>query len=244
MIDLHCHIIPWIDDGADNAAVACEMALHAQQTGVKTIVATPHCNLRGARPNYRGRTYDECIGMFRALLRQHKIPIEILPGAELFAHHSNLRRILAEQRAMTLNDSRYLLVEFNFGSSGSDMTDALELISRRALVPVVAHPERYTAVQNDPSLVAHWFHRGYIIQLNKGSILGRLGDGAYETASHLLRVGFAHVIASDAHDTYFRPTGFQSLVPVLRRTCPKEYIDLLLTENPRLIVEDRRILPP
>lgn len=244
MIDLHCHIIPWIDDGADDAATACEMASHAVKSGVKTIVATPHCNLSRAQPNFRGHDYNVTISMFRALLRQHKIPLEILPGAELFAHHSNLRRILAEQRAMTLNDSRYLLVEFNFGSSGSDMTDALELISRRALVPVVAHPERYTAVQNDPSLVAHWFHRGYIIQLNKGSILGRLGDGAYETASHLLRAGFAHVIASDAHDTYFRPTGFQSLVPVLRRTCPKEYIDLLLTENPRLIVEDRRILPP
>lgn len=244
MIDLHCHIIPWIDDGADNASVACEMAAHALDSGVKTIVATPHCNLMGARPNYRGRTYNECIGMFRALLKQHHIPLEILPGAELFAHHSNLRRILAEHRVMTLNDSRYLLTEFNFNASGEDMTDALELISRRSLVPVVAHPERYTAVQHDPSLAARWFRRGYIIQVNKGSILGRLGEGAHGAGVHLLRSGLVHVIASDAHDVYYRPTGFQSLLPVLRRLCPQDYIDILLNENPQLIIEDRRILPP
>lgn len=244
MIDLHCHIIPWIDDGADNAAVACEMAVHALNSDVKTIVATPHCNLMGARPNFRGRTYNECISIFRALLRQHNIPIEILPGAELFAHPSNLRRILGERRVMTLNNSRYLLVEFNFTAPGEEITDALELISRRSLVPVVAHPERYAAVQHDPSLVARWFRRGYIIQVNKGSILGRLGEGARAAGIHLLRSGLIHVIASDAHDAYYRPTGFQSLLPVLRRLCPQEYIDLLLLENPKHIIEDRRILPP
>lgn len=244
MIDLHCHIIPWIDDGADNAAVACEMARHALHSGVKTIIATPHSNLAGARLNYRGRSYNECIAMFRALLRQHGIPVEILPGSELFAHSSNLRRILEERRVVTLNHSRYLLTEFNFTAPSSEMTDALDLIMRRALVPVVAHPERYAAVQQDPSLVAQWFRRGCVIQLNKGSLLGRLGERAYDAGNHLLRSGLAHVIASDAHDTHYRPTGFQSLLPVLRRMCPQEYIELLLNVNPKLIMEDRRIPPP
>lgn len=244
MIDLHCHIIPWVDDGADNAAVACQMAMHALHTGVKTIVATPHCNLMGARRNYRGRAYTECISMFRALMRQHHIPIEILPGAELFAHPSNLRQLLDEHLVMTLNDSRYLLVEFNFAVAGEEITDALELISRRALIPVVAHPERYAAVQRDPSLVALWFRKGYIIQVNKGSILGRLGERALSTSLHLLRSGLIHVIASDAHDVYRRPSGFQSILSELSQLCPQEYIDLLLTGNPKAIIENRRILPP
>lgn len=244
MIDLHCHIVPMIDDGAQNAAVACEMAAHAYRSGVRTIVATPHCNLRGARKNYRGRSYTEVFSLFCALLRQHGIPIQILPGSELFAHPSNLRRLLDERRVVTLNHSRYLLTEFNFSSRGDDISDALALIARRGLVPVVAHPERYAAVQHDPRLVARWFAKGYIIQLNKGSLLGRLGHSAQITAEELLAAGLAHVIASDAHDMQYRPTGFHSLLPHLREHCPAEYIELLLETNPRHIIEDRHIPLP
>lgn len=244
MIDLHCHIIPWIDDGAENARVACEMAAHALRSGVDTIVCTPHCNLRGARPNYRGKDYDKCFSMFRALLKQHGIPLRILPGCELFAHSSNLRHLLDNRRVVTLNHSRYLLVEFNFHDSGESMTAALDLIARRGLVPVVAHPERYDCVQHNPKLAVSWFTKGYIIQLNKGSILGRLGEGAYHAGTHLLASGIAHVIASDAHDPHYRPTGFQSLLPVLERFCSPEYMQLLLETNPNRIIHDRHIPAP
>lgn len=244
MIDLHCHIIPMIDDGARNAAVACEMAMHAYRSGVDTIVATPHCNLFGTMPNYRGRRYTERLSLFRALLRQQGIPLRILPGAELFAHPSNLRRVLDERLVVTLNYSRYLLTEFNFGSRGKDISDALDLIARHNLIPVVAHPERYTAVQHEPSLAAQWFAKGYIIQLNKGSLLGRLGRSAQAASVHLLGAGLAHVIASDAHDMQFRPTGFQSLLPFLRERCQQEYIELLLTVNPRRIISDEPIPIP
>lgn len=242
MIDLHCHIMPWVDDGASDARTACAMAQRAVESGITTIVATPHCNLDDSRPNFRGRTYSKAFSLFRALLAQHNIPLEILPGAELFAHPSNLRYLLDRQRVMTLNHSRYLLVEFNFSERGGNITDALNLIARRGLVPVVAHPERYDCVQLEPELAMDWFHAGYIIQLNKGSILGQLGPEPKETGNFLLQNGFAHVIASDAHSTRRRRTGFQSLIPVLERFCSPEYIDLLLKGNPQAIIEDRPIL--
>lgn len=244
MIDLHCHIIPMIDDGARNAEVACQMAMHAYRSGTDTIVATPHCNLRGARRNYRGRSYTEVFSLFRALLRQRQIPITLLPGAELFAHPSNLRRLLDERRIVTLNHSRYLLTEFNFHARGEDISDALALIARRGLIPVVAHPERYAAVQNDPSFVARWFRKGYVIQLNKGSLLGRLGYSAQVAADELLADGLVHVIASDAHDPRYRPTGFHTLLPFLRERCPEEYIKLLLEVNPRCIISDQQLPVP
>ncbi len=244
MIDLHCHIIPMVDDGARNAAVACEMAMHAYRSGVDTIVATPHCNLFPAMPNYRGRRYTERFSLFRALLRQQGIPLRVLPGSELFAHPSSLRQVLDERRAVTLNHSRYLLTEFNFNTRGRDISDALALIARRGLIPVVAHPERYAAVQREPSLVAQWFMKGYIIQINKGSLLGRLGHSAHEASLHLLSAGLAHVIASDAHDMQYRPTGFQSLLPFLRKRCQAEYIELLLNVNPRRIISDKPIPLP
>ena len=244
MIDLHCHIIPWIDDGAASAHVACEMAAHAVRSGMDTIVCTPHCNLSDDIPNYSGRDYDVCFGMFRALLAQHGIPLRVLPGCELFAHRSNLRQLLDERRIVTLNHSRYILTEFNFNDSGDYMTGVLDTIARRGLIPVVAHPERYDCVQQDPKLAVSWFAKGYIIQLNKGSILGLLGERAYRAGTHLLASGIAHVIASDAHDARYRTTGLRSLLPVLERICPEEYIRLLLEINPDRIIHDRRIPAP
>ena len=241
MIDLHCHILPLVDDGAEDAAVACAMAKHCLRSGVDTVVATPHCNLFGARENFAGRSYEECLGMFRALLRQHKIPLKVLPGAELFAHSSNLGELLDGRRVVTLNRSRYLLTEFNFRSHPDSIETSLDRIARRGYIPVIAHPERYEAVQEEPELAARWFQKGYIIQLNKGSLLGRLGHGAYDCSTLLLRSGVAHVIASDAHNMNTRPTGFLSLIPLLRQLCPQEYIDLLLQDNPARILADEDI---
>ena len=244
MIDLHCHIIPWIDDGAENARVACEMAAHALHSGVDTIVCTPHCNLSDDIPNYSGRAYDVCFAMFRALLEQHGLPLRVLPGCELFASRSNLRQLLDDRHVVTLNNSRYLLTEFNFNDPGERMTAALDLIASHGLIPVVAHPERYDCVQRDPELAVSWFAKGYIIQLNKGSILGLLGSRASRAGLHLLDSGIAHVIASDAHDAKYRTTGFRSLLHVLERLCPEDYIRLLLETNPDRIIHDRNIPAP
>lgn len=244
MIDLHCHIIPWIDDGAENARIACEMAANALQSGVDTIVCTPHCNISDDMPNYRGRDYDVFFGMFRALLLQHGLPLRVLPGCELFAGRSNVRRLLDEHRIVTLNHSRYLLTEFNFNESGKRMTDTLDLIARRGLIPVVAHPERYDCVQRDPQIAVGWFAKGYVIQLNKGSLLGLLGERAFHAGTHLLASGIAHVIASDAHDERYRTTGLRSVLPVLKRYCRPDYIELLLDTNPNRIIHNKLIPAP
>lgn len=243
MIDLHCHIIPYIDDGARSAHIACAMARHAVQSGVTTIVATPHCNL-GRRPNYRDREYYMILGMFRALLKQEGIDLTVLPGSEVFVRPSNIRALIEENRLVTLNHSRYLLVEFPFDCSGRVISQLLDAIARRGLVPVVAHPERYDAVQDSPQLVARWFSQGYIIQVNKGSLLGRLGSGADLCSNHLLRHGLVHVIAGDAHDMKYRPTGFRSLISAFEPKIGSEYLRLLLHTNPQRIISDLPIPSP
>lgn len=244
MIDLHCHILPFVDDGARNARMACEMAEHSLRTGVDIIVATPHWNIPRMPDHFRGRSYWEIFGLFRALLKQHRIPLTVLPGAELFAQRSNLRQLLEERRVVTLNHSRYLLTEFHFHASTEEMDSMLRLIRRAGYVPVVAHPERYIDVQQHPSAATRWFREGYILQINKGSLLGRLGEGARQTGLQLLQRGFAHVIASDAHHPYHRPTGFRSLTPLLERHCSTEYAEILLHHNPLRIISDKSVISP
>ena len=86
-----------------------------------------------------------------------------------------------------------------------------------------------------------WFDRGYLLQINKGSLLDRLGRGAFETSNRLLARGMVDVIASDAHDMRMRPPGFQTLLPILQRLCTPEYVRLLLDENPNRILKNRTV---
>ncbi len=244
MIDLHCHILPFVDDGARNAAMACEMAEHSLRCGVDTVVATPHCNIEYMPGNFRDRSYWEIFGLFKALLKQHHIPLTVLPGAELLAHGPNLEQLLEEERVVTLNNSRYLLTEFNFYTPLEDINAKLRMIRRKGYIPVIAHPERYVSVQEHPGIAQYWVQEGYILQVNKGSILGRLGEGARHTGVSLLRRGLAHAIASDAHDPYHRPTGFRSLTPALRQLCSAEYAQLLLKTNPLRIISDKAVITP
>jgi protein-tyrosine phosphatase len=113
------------------------------------------------------------------------------------------------------------------------------MVSRYGYIPVIAHPERYVAVQNSPGLAVRWFEKGYVIQLNKGSLLGRLGQTACDTAQYLLSAQIAHVVASDAHDMRGRAPGFHSLLPLLRDFCAPKYVDRLVEENPYKIVTDQ-----
>ena len=243
MIDLHCHILPGVDDGAGSLDDACRMARLAAESGVSVIVATPHCNLPNQTPNYRSAELYQQFNNLNQVFREQKIPVQVLPGAEVFAR-DNLEELLAGHRVNTLNRSHYLLTEFYFGEPANVLSSALRSVRRAGYIPVVAHPERYEAVQQDPGLAVGWFRDGYIIQLNKGSILGRLGSGAKHCAMWLLDHGFAHVIASDAHSPEYRTTYMKTLTNLLLDYYPEEYVRLLLVDNPQRIIEDRSIPIP
>ncbi len=237
MVDLHCHILPGVDDGSDSPDTSCRMAAMAADCGVRYIVATPHCNNRGMPENYRSR---ELLGAFRALqeeLDRWSIPIRILPGSEVLARE-NLPSLLENRSLLTLNGSRYLLVEFFFDEAPEAMDRYLGMIFSAGLVPVVAHPERYFCVQEVPRIAADWVDRGCLLQINKGSILGSLGEGAYYAAARLLRDGLAAVIATDAHHHRYRNTDFSKLLQALGRRFPEIDPDLLLQKNPAKIARN------
>ena len=118
MIDLHCHILPGVDDGSPDAEISLSMARHAAESGVTAIAVTPHCNLPGFRRNYRGPDYRRQLNDLRELLTQENIPLRLYSGAEVFADPSNIRTLIEQHELITLGGSRYLLVEFDFGLPG------------------------------------------------------------------------------------------------------------------------------
>mgnify|MGYP000861420736 FL=1 len=150
--------------------------------------------------------------------------------------------LIRAKKLLTLASSRYILVEFAFNEDSIEMNSCLEQIFAEGLTPVIAHPERYNAVQRDRTLPERWFASGYVLQVNKDSIFGGLGQRAKRTAEFILSQGLAHIAASDAHSTYSRNPELARLREHISLNYSEDYAQILLEENPKRIIENQPML--
>ena len=230
MVDIHCHILPEVDDGAWDMEAAVDMAKIARDSGVKKIITTPH---------FKGEPKSlEAVGflmhqrrLLQSRLKREKIEVELLPGAEVLCVPQTME-LAKTGRLPTLGTGRYVLTEFYFDASAGFMDETLHGLRQMGYLPVVAHPERYGAVQRDPELAARWFHRGIVLQINKGSVLGAFGRRAEDAAVRMLCRGNAHIIASDAHSPHVRTTDLQPVRHWCLDHLGQAYTKILLEDNP------------
>ena len=237
MVDIHCHILPEVDDGAWDLDAAREMARMAVRCGVTHIITTPH--FKGEQQSIDDLPY--ILHQFRQLqnaLKKETPQLELIPGAEVLCLPQTLELARVGQLP-TLGDSRYVLTEFYFDASRQFMDATLDSLRSMGYQPVVAHPERYGAVQREPGLAQSWFDRGIVLQINKGSFLGAFGHRAEDTAIRLLYRGTAHIIASDAHSPLRRTTDLSAARDWAVDHLGREYTKILLEENPGRIVRGR-----
>lgn len=242
MIDIHCHILPVFDDGSESMAESLAMARMAVASGVTGIVTTSHFPGQPASIRRLKLLLERFDALKEALLDEN-IPLKLYLGAEILCLPET--PLLAQKHALpTIGDTNYLLTEFHFGESGAYMTQMLEMLIDAGYRPVIAHPERYACVQQDPWLVQHWFEQmNCVLQLNKGSVLGAFGGRVQQTAHLLLDQGLAHVIASDAHGAAKRTPHMGQLTQWLKDHCDPEYVQVLLQRNPARIIEGRPMVP-
>ena len=242
MIDMHCHILPGVDDGSKNMETSIGMAEDALRSGVTEIIATPHFNCDaddiGAELDRFERAYDR----LTAALKEKNYPLLLHDGAEILCSPTT-PELLRQGLLPTLAGSRYLLVEFMFDETPDFMDETLGAIAAEGAVPIVAHPERYDAVMNYPDLPLRWFHMGYLLQLNKGSVLGNFGPDVRMTAERLLGAGLAHTVASDAHGVKARTARLDRLRQILSENLDPAYVNILLRDNPSRIILDQTIIP-
>lgn len=237
MIDIHCHILPDFDDGAADLDEALEMARMAVASGVTDIIATPHFQ-GGRNALEQVPIINRQFQRLSAALQQEKIPLRLHPGAEVLCV-TETAALAAAHQLPTLGQTDYVLTEFYFDESFAFMDDLLQQIADSGYLPVVAHPERYGAIARDPELIRRWARLGYVIQLNKGSILGAFGSRAEQAANQILAMGIAHVIASDAHSCRSRTPHMGALQQWLSEMCEPEYAAILLEENPCRLLRGR-----
>ena len=205
MIDIHSHILPGVDDGSDNLQESLDMAKMAWESGVHTIVATPHCNMKGYFENYYSSDWIDNFSKLQSFLKENGSKIQLLPGMEIFATDDTADKI---QRGdlIPINHSRYCLIEFPFDADPYWMGEVLDSVLFIDKVPVIAHPERYYCIQDEPIILYDWMKLGCLSQLNKGSFFGRFGRHGKKAAEILLRSGLVTCIASDGHSPYQRTT--------------------------------------
>lgn len=236
MIDLHSHILPELDDGSQSLRESLAMARMAVDSGITAMVATPHC-----ADDRSWETY-EAWQLLSQALSENEIPLKLFPGMEIFGTPDTVR-MLREGKLFTLNGSRYPLIEFSFRSDGEEETAILRSVCKAGFRPVVAHPERYGYVQRDPRLVNRWHRMGCLFQVNRGSLLGRFGSRAQETAFELVNRGFASVVASDAHSPRMRTPWMADVQQLLTEEISAQCARVLLKENPKKILKDEEIPP-
>lgn len=236
MIDLHSHILPQLDDGAQNLRESLEMARIAVESGITEMVATPHC------ADDRAAEVRSAWLLLREALQETGIPLKLYLGMEIYGTRNTVR-LLKEEKLFTVNGSRYPLVEFDFLSSGEEETEILKELVDAGYRPVIAHPERYVYLQQEPEYANVWTRMGCLFQINRGSLLGRFGDDAQDMALALVDRGFATVVASDAHSARRRTPWMADIRQLLRREFSKEAANYLLLYNANRILHDKQ-LPP
>ena len=240
MIDIHAHILPGFDDGAKSLSDAMIMAEMAEESGVNAIVATPHVHSSGG---VRLEMVEAGVETLRQKLLAAGTEIAVFPGMEIMADDA-APSLLAKGKMGTLKATRYPLLEYAFSEQPERMTRLLMRTASEGFVPIVAHPERYYAVQDMPELAAGWGRSGLLLQLDKGSLFGRMGERAARCARTLLNMRCIHVIASDAHGPAERTASLYRTQEYVALRYSYEYAQLLLEVNPRAILLNQPVLQP
>ena len=219
IVDIHSHIIPGIDDGSKDMEMTLEMLRNAEKDGVKEIVATPHYLLE-----YGEATIDEVknyVKEINNILVKENIDIKIYSGQEVY-YTEKIIEYYMQGTIGTINDSRYMLIEFPMRKFDESIFDTLYELQVRNIVPVIAHPERYIPIIEDPKNINKFINEGYLFQVNAGSIDGRFGEKVQKTANILLDNGIYNFIGSDAHNTNKRNTGLSKALNLINKGVNKD----------------------
>lgn len=205
MIDLHCHLLPGIDDGARKMAEALRLARAAVADGITHAVVTPHIHV-GRYSNNRDSIRNACAAMRRALA-QAGIELSLGCAAEVRVS-AEIPLLLAAGQLPYIgrwNGKRVLLLELPHSHIPAGIDRLFGWLSRREILPMIAHPERNRDILRDYDKALKLADSGCIFQLTAGSLAGRFGEGAKVRSHQLLRDALVTVVATDAHHEVRRP---------------------------------------
>jgi protein-tyrosine phosphatase len=240
MIDLHCHILPGLDDGAKTLEEALEMARIAENDGIKTIVATPHF-FRGdvfagdvASIEEKRRDLIEALG-------KNGIQVEVKPGAEVHISHNLIEEIKKGRGSLVLNGSSYMFVEFPSDHIFPGVKNLFFDLMSEGITPIITHPERNSVFKENPGLLFDLVEAGALAQANSGSFLGLYGGKSAEVVLRFLEWNLIHFIASDGHSPRSIPPRLTGALERAESVVGKERALALVKDNPQAVLDDKEL---
>jgi len=226
MIDIHTHILPFVDDGSSDFETSINLIKLEIEQGVTDIFVTPHYF------KYRGflSRCEENKKIFNELLekvRKQNLKVNLFLGNEIF-YNSGIFSDLKSDRVMALNGSKYILIEFPIYEELEDIPEALNNLTAKGYIPIIAHPERYTYLTNikDFEVIKRM---GGKIQVNSGSVLGLEGKKIKRLVCGLIKNGLVDFVASDTHD--FRPSCMKKAFDIIKKNYGDEIADRLFNNK-------------
>lgn len=231
-VDIHCHVLPGLDDGPRSEHEALLLARAAIRGGTAAVVATPHQSFR--YPLDRDSASAE-LARLEAKLGDD---LFLFSGCELEVSDEALRAFAEHPRAFTLNRGRYALIELRVETPPARLPYVCESFQRLGVTPILAHPERYEFVHRRLELLAEWSAAGGLLQATGESFSGRMGRRPRTTAFRLLEADLLDFVASDAHDAVKRPPDLRAAWATVRDAGGEPTARRLFIDNPLRVLRD------
>jgi len=235
MVDIHSHICYGVDDGARDIEESVAMLEMAVAGGTTDIVATPHSDLKfHFHPEIVAQRVAEIQARMGDRIRIHR-------GCDFHLFFDNIRNCLESRANYTINGKRYLMVEFADSSIPKTINDVFTSFLQKNITPVITHPERNHLLMGRVGDLVRWVRSGCLIQLTAASFTGRFGKSAEANCKRLMDHKLAHFVASDAHDTEWRPPDMRQAREIVTDGWGEDVAERLFETYPRIALTDAYI---
>ncbi len=238
MIDIHSHILPNIDDGSRSIEETFNLIKEAKQAGFDGIICTSHYMENYYETNRPER--EVWINAIQENLKNKNIEMDLYLGNEIYMSE-NIIHLLEDGKATTMNDTSYVLFELPMNAEPMNLYDVVYEMQQYKIVPILAHPERYSFVQTDPELIYDLIEKGVLMQANYGSIIGQYGKKAEMIVKKFLENNMIHLLGSDVHRQNTIYPKIPEIIAELTGIIGEAKVQELTTINPQLVVQNKRI---
>lgn len=239
MIDIHSHILPGVDDGAQGIEESIKMAKLYIENGINKVIVTPHYIEGAGSTNFAENKV--VLEKLKKVFKEEGLDLELYIGNEIYVTPDTLNHVM-EKRAATLNETRYVLIELPMYDIPRYMENIIYELCLKGYVPIIAHPERNIRIQENPNILYGFIIGGALAQINLPSLEGRYGEASKETGELLLRHNMIHFIGTDAHSPRVRSPRIGKSLSIVKDIVDEEVFKEITYSNGQAVLEDKLLL--